>query len=195
VNRVSVVVTLLLCAGTAVRAQEALTPSRVMDVVWRNVDDSQGNRSRVPVLARSPYDPITTGASTPVSFPEHSRILALDEEWRRAKLANDLDAMQRLLSEGFFETNQNGNSRDKFEALRLWSTFKIASLTPLRASIRVNGNMATVSGEETEVNVTGTDRLMFTRIYARTPGTDWQLVSSTQFRNPKPPASELAAGR
>jgi Domain of unknown function (DUF4440) len=194
-NRVAVVVTLLLGAGTAVRSQDALPPSRVMDVVWRDVYDSQGNRSRVPVFAQSPYDPITTSASTRVSFPEHSRLLAVDEEWRRAKLANDVEAMQRVLSDGFFETNQNGNSRDKVEALRLWSTFKIASLTPLRESIRVNGNMAIVSGEETEVNATGTDRLMFTRIYARTAGTTWQLLSSTQFRNPKLPTTALAAGR
>jgi len=103
--------------------------------------------------------------------------------------------MQRVLSDGFFETNQNGNSRDKVEALRLWSTFKIAALTPLHESIRVNGNMATVSGEETEVNATGTERALFTRIYARTGGTDWQLVSSTQFRNPKLPTTALAAGR
>jgi hypothetical protein len=194
-NRVGVVVMLLLSAGTAVRSQDAPPPSRVIDVVWRDVYDSQGNRSRVPELAQSPYDPITISASTRMSSPEHSRILAVGEEWRRAKLANDIGAMQRVLSDGFFETNQNGNSRDKLEALRLWSTFKIASLTPVRESIRVNGNLAMVSGEETEVNMTGTDRLMFTRIYARTAGTDWQLISSTQFRNPKLPAFELPAGR
>jgi len=40
-------------------------------------------------------------------------VLRVDEEFRAAKLANDVRAMANILSEDFFETNQNGNTRDK----------------------------------------------------------------------------------
>jgi Domain of unknown function (DUF4440) len=196
-NRLVLVVTLLLSTGIIVRTQDARPPSRVLDVVWRDVFDAQGHRMRAPVVAPSPSNPVAANAATGAreSFPDHSRIIAIGEEWRRTKLANDVQAMQHLLSDGFFETNQNGNSRDRTEILKLWSTFKIVSLAPERESIRVHGDIAIVTGEETEVNATGTDRLMFTRLYARTAANGWQLISSTQFRNPRGSAAAPTAER
>jgi hypothetical protein len=73
-------------------------------------------------------------------------------------------ALDRILSADFYGTNKNGNSRNKREATELFTTFPIQSLVVDRASIRFSGANATVSGEQTEVNDTGIDRMLFTRV-------------------------------
>jgi hypothetical protein len=50
--------------------------------------------------------------------------------------------------------------------------------------IRVSGDAAVVNGTQTEVNDSGTDRMLFTRVYIRSGGL-WHLLASSQFRNPK----------
>ena len=55
----------------------------------------------------------------------------------------------------------------------------------LRASVRFSGANATVAGEQTEVNDTGIDRMLFTRVYVPTGAGSWLLLSNTQFRNPR----------
>ena len=120
-----------------------------------------------------------------ISLVEQARVLARDEQWRQAKLANDLSLMAQVVSEDFFETNQNGNSRNKAQMLDLWSTIKITSLTTDRATIRLSSDTATITGQQTEVNATGTDRMLFTRVYVKGKDASWQLLSSTQFRDPQ----------
>ncbi len=44
------------------------------------------------------------------------------------------------------------------------------------------------TGTTTEVNATGTDRMLFTRVYIKRGGR-WGLLTSSQFRNPKLVAS------
>jgi hypothetical protein len=163
-------------------AQDAPRNPKVVDVIWRDVIDSQGQHTSVPVLSRSAPDQAPDGRTT---FDAQSAVLRVDEQFRLAKLSNDVRAMDALLSDEFFETNQNGNSRDKPEALDLWTSFKIRSLVTDRATIRLAGDEAVMTGEQTEVNGTGTDRMLFTRVYVRSGGAEWKLLSSSQFRNPK----------
>jgi hypothetical protein len=182
----------LAVMAVQVSAQEAPRNPKVAHVVWREVLDSQGNRSTIPILSRAPME--QTPAGTRITFDAQGAVLRVDEQFRLAKLANDVRAMADLLSDDFFETNQNGNSRDKAQALELWTSFKITSLLTERATIRLADDLATVTGEQTEVNGTGTDRMLFTRVYVRSGGNEWKLLSSTQFRNPKL-APVLAGGR
>lgn len=189
-NRLAIAGALLLSAATYGVAQTTVVTPTVADIVWRDVYDSQGNRSSSPVFSRSPYDHTAPAKGSLVSFDGLNPILAVDNLWRKAKLTNDLAAMDRILSDDFFETNQNGNSRDKAQALDLWSTFRISSLIPARATIRVMGDIVTITGEETEVNATGTDRMLFTRIYRSSGQEQWRLLASTQFRNPKSPSPQ-----
>ena len=174
----------LVLALTTVQlsAQDAPRNPKVADVTWRDVVDSQGNRSSIPVFSRSASD--RTPAAGRFTYDAQGAVLRVDEQFRLAKLTNDVPTIDGLLADEFFETNQNGNTRDKAETLDLWATFKISSLVTERATIRLAGDLATIAGQQTEVNASGTDRMLFTRVYVRS-GSTWKLLSSTQFRNPQ----------
>ena len=178
-------VVLLALATTGAMAQESVQTFKVVDVRWVDQVDSRGNHTTVPQFFHSASDPDQAIPQGMISLVEQSRVLARDEQWRQAKLANDLSLMAQVVSEDFFETNQNGNSRNKAQMLDLWSTFKITSLTTDRATIRLSSDTATITGQQTEVNATGTDRMLFTRVYVKSKDASWQLLSSTQFRDPQ----------
>jgi hypothetical protein len=173
----------LALTGLPLSAQDAPRNPKVADVTWRDVYDHKGTRSSVPVFSRSASDQTPVDGRT--TMDAQAAVLRVDEQFRLAKLANDVRAMDDLLSDDFFETNQNGNSRDKTEALELWKSFKITSLVTERATIRLAGDQAMMTGQQTEVNGSGTDRMLFTRVYVRSGGNEWKLLSSTQFRNPR----------
>jgi hypothetical protein len=118
----------------------------------------------------------------PAATPVEAEVLAVEEAYRLAKLHQDTTTLERILAAPFNETNQNGNSRNKAEALELWKSFSVASLTTDTSELRVTGDTAMVLGTQTE---NGSDRMLFTRVYQRLPG-GWQLLSSIQFSNPKP---------
>jgi hypothetical protein len=109
------------------------------------------------------------------------QVMKADEAYRLAKLRRDTAGLDRILAAGFYETNQNGNSRDKAQTIDLWRTFTIASLSTDTFQVHVTGETAMVFGAQTE---NGSEHMLFTRIYVNTPA-GWQLLSSTQFRNPK----------
>lgn len=113
-----------------------------------------------------------------------AQISEVEEQFRVAKLRNDVQSLDRILDESFVETNQNGNSRTKSETIELFRSFPIQSLTTDSSTVRVTGNAALVTGSQTEVNGTGTDRMLFTRVYIKS-GDRWGLFASSQFRNPK----------
>jgi ketosteroid isomerase-like protein len=111
-------------------------------------------------------------------------VMKVDEAYRLAKLANDTNTLARVFTDDFYEMNQNGNGRTKAEAIALWRDFRIASLKTDRADVRISGNTAIVTGEQTEENDTGVDRKLFMRTYVKT-GSAWRLLASMQFRNPR----------
>lgn len=114
------------------------------------------------------------------------QISDIEEQFRVAKLRNDVQSLDRILDESFVGTNQNGVSRTKNDMIELFRSFPIQSLTTDSSTVRVTGNAAVVTGSQTEVNGTGTDRMLFTRVYIRS-GDRWRLLASSQFRNPKAP--------
>jgi hypothetical protein len=119
-------------------------------------------------------------------------VMKIDEAYRLAKLNRDTKALDRILADGFNETNQNGDSRDKAQTIELWSSFSINSLTTDTHQVRVAGDTAMVTGTQTENGtenpMRGTIQMLFTRVYVKGP-TGWQLLASVQFRNPNPPSS------
>ncbi len=113
-----------------------------------------------------------------------AQIRDIEEQFRVAKLKNDVRILDRILDKSFVETNQNGNSRTKNETVELFKSFPIRSLTTDSSIIRLSDNAAVVNGSQTEVNDGGTDRMLFTRVYSRSGG-HWRLLASSQFRDPK----------
>ena len=112
-----------------------------------------------------------------------AQVRAVEEQFRVAKLENDVDTLERILDEAFFATNQNGNSRNKGEMIDLFRTFPIESLSTDPFTVRLRGDVAVVTGSQTQVRRSRTDRLLFTRVYIKNE-TEWQLLSVTQFMNP-----------
>ena len=116
---------------------------------------------------------------TPRLTPAEEDVMRVDEAYRVAKLKQDIGALGRLLADGFNETNQNGNSRNKAETLDLWKSFSINSLYTDTAEVRITGDTAVVMGTQTEND---SEHMLFNRVYIRS-GYGWQLLSSMQFRN------------
>ncbi len=110
--------------------------------------------------------------------------MKVEEEFRLAKLKKDVVTLDRVLAEACHETNQNGNTRNKAQLIELFRYFPIASLTTDSSQVQVTGETAVVTGSQTEHNSTGVDRMLFTRVYVKTQ-VGWQLLASTQFRDPK----------
>jgi len=107
-------------------------------------------------------------------------VMKADEAFRLAKLNRDTKALDRILADGYYGTNQSGTNRDKAEMIELWRTFSISSLTTDSHRVRFAGDTAMVTGTQTE---DGTERMLFTRVYVKGP-TGWQLLSSMQYLDP-----------
>ncbi len=113
-----------------------------------------------------------------------AQVMKVDEEFRVAKLKNDTTTLDRILVDSFYETNQNGNSRNKVQFVELFTQFKIASLTTDESQVRVTGDTGVVTGSQTETNECGVDRMRFMRVYVK-GNRGWQLLASMQFRSPE----------
>ncbi|HWQ55992.1 MAG TPA: nuclear transport factor 2 family protein [Bryobacteraceae bacterium] len=114
---------------------------------------------------------------------EQDAVMRVDEEFRLAKLHNDTATLSRILAENYYGTNQNGNSRNKEQLISLFTTFPIKSLVTDSFEVRITGNAAVVTGSQSEGNAGGVDRMLFMRVYLKTPN-GWQLLSSMQSRKP-----------
>ena len=113
---------------------------------------------------------------------DQAAVIKVDEDYRVAKVNNDTATLGRILARDFYETNQNGNTRDYAQTIELWKTFRVTSLTTDSFDVSVTGDTAVVRGSMTEG---GTERMLFTRVYIRGVN-GWRLLSSMQFRNPRP---------
>jgi Domain of unknown function (DUF4440) len=171
-----------LVAGPALQA-DPVEVIRIWNVTWDDVVDRNGNRTKVPLLSWGPLDAPTLHVrySPPLQV---SVVLSLDDRFRLAKLSNDPGMLANILSDEFVETTQNGNTRNKTEMIDLFRSFKIVSLETTRATIRAGDNAVTITGEQTEINASGTDRMLFTRVYVREASDGWKLLASAQSRKP-----------
>jgi TonB family protein len=155
-----------------------------------------------PAAAQAPRDPVLVDRR-PALGPEE-QVKRLEEQFRVAKLRHDVGALSDLLDDAFVETNQNGNTNNKAQALELWRTFQISSLVIDSLSLRSAGDTMIATGAMTEKNA-DLDYLLFTRIWKRGADDRWRLLSASQFRDPRtasvhdvvatgqPPAGSVAA--
>ena len=176
---------LAVVASAATGPQAIPQRVTVASVQWGDMVDRRGNHQTVPLLSLPDSAPQNPQNVVLLTFPpEFGTVATLDEEFRLAKLGHDTQTLAGILSDDFFGTNQNGNSRNKAEFLTLFEQFPITSLTTNTATIRSAGNIVIMAGTQTEVNMTGTDRMLFTRVYRNEGANEWKLLSSTQFRVP-----------
>ena len=117
----------------------------------------------------------------PADSRSNDPVMKVDEEFRLAKLHKDTATLNRILSENFYEMNQNGNGRNKAQFIELFKAFPIAALTTDAFDVRITGDTASVTGSQTENN---TERMLFLRVYVKGQ-TGWLLVSSMRSRNPQ----------
>lgn len=133
--------------------------------------------SALPAQARS-ATPVVPQTTWEVELRE------LEERFRVAKVRNDVGTLALLLDDGFSETNQNGNTRNKAQFLELFATFPIQSISQTVTGVQATFERAVITGSMIEFNSSGIDAMLFTRVWVRT-GTTWQLLASTQFRDPQ----------
>jgi len=115
---------------------------------------------------------------------DQAAVMSVDEEYRLAKMNNNTATLGRILSADFYETNQNGNTRDYAQTIDLWKTFPVTSLTTDSFEVLVTGDTAVVRGTMTETRGTAVEPMLFTRVYVR-GNNGWRLLSSMQFNNPR----------
>jgi TonB family protein len=107
----------------------------------------------------------------------------LEERFRVAKLQNDVGTLALILDDAFSGTNQNGNTRNKAQFLELFESFTIRFISQTITGVQATFERAVVTGSMIEHNA-GVDVMLFTRVWVRN-GTTWQLLASTQFRDPQ----------
>lgn len=111
---------------------------------------------------------------------EREEILKVEDAFRSAKFTKDVTALKRILADEYFGMNQYGRQRDKAGLLELFSSFNLSSLTVGKADVRVAGDIAIVTGSQSEENPAGKEEHLFTRVYVKREGR-WLLLSSTQL--------------
>ena len=164
----------------AALAQKSELPTQVnvpgvVEAKWITVIDPFGQTSRQgPVFYRA----VNT------DLHQAEALLTVDGAFRRAVANRDVAGVERILSERFAGVEQSGTMADKRTMLERLETLEIDRLELNRVTVRFSDNVATVTGEETEVKSTTRQDLLFTRTYILTAG-EWRLLSSTQFRDPR----------
>ena len=180
--------------GTAVGEAVAMLPPATGQV---RVSPAGGQSLAPSPRATVPAKPSVVAAAQPANAPpqlaasatataDEQAVLALEEQFRLAKVQNDVKALERLLDDGVVSTNQVGRVRRKADLLELWQTFRVEWLTLDSADVHITGDLATVIGRQTEISGTSDYPMLFTRVWRRA-GSTWRLVSVTQFRDPDPP--------
>ena len=121
---------------------------------------------------------------------EREQIVALEDQWRQAQLANDVPAMDKLLSDDYLGINSNGDVVTKNQQLDHMrnrqlvidkldtSDLKIKLIGP----IAIVTSLAQVEGRLDGSPLTGAFR--YTRVYQRLPGGGWKITNFEITRIP-----------
>jgi ketosteroid isomerase-like protein len=114
---------------------------------------------------------------------ERAQIVALEQEWQQAALADDVSTMDKLLSEDYLGITANGEVLTKAQQLDHMSSRKFV-LTKLETSelkIKLIGNIAIVTSLA-QVEGSSDDRPLdgafrYTRVYQRLPSGTWKITN------------------
>ena len=132
------------------------------------------------------------------------QILALEQQWRQAQLTDDVQAMDKLLSDDYLGTNVSGAVLTKAQQLDRMRARK-ATITKLDLSdikVKLVGEIAIVTSLGTIASsggATGTlnGSFRYTRIYLHLPTGAWKITNfaATPIRpGANPPPDAPAAG-
>ncbi len=133
------------------------------------------------------------------SHPRHkndpkSQVERLEEVWRTAQLNDDVDAMDRLLSDDYIGITMNGQVVTKAQQLeRMRSRNLVLSKVDLQdMKVKLTGPTAVVTGK---AEVEGTDEgqaihgtYRYMRVYMRTPAGAWKVTNLEVTRVGEPGA-------
>ena len=105
------------------------------------------------------------------------------KEWRDAKVRLDIEKLDRLTADDFFEANQAGDGVNKEQLLALYRSgyLQFDSIEPIETNVRVYGDTSVVTGIHREnVKYQGREvggKLRYTQVYVKRQGR-WQIVAS-----------------
>ena len=112
---------------------------------------------------------------------EEKELLQAEQQFRQAKLQNDVGALGKILAEEYDGVNQWGARRDKAALIELFSAFKIDVISIGETKVRIIGNVAIVDGTMRESGPGGDfPNLIFSRVWVKRADR-WQLLSSLQL--------------
>lgn len=140
---------------------------------------------------RSRYDQLLVakarqgGAAKPPASSSDGAIRLVEERLIQATLTNDIPALTALLDDDYVAVIQAGTTLTKAEAIEMYRRLRFQTLTVTPESIRITGDVATVTGTQVEVRTQGSDSMLFAHVWTRRPNGDWRLRSNTQFRDPR----------
>jgi ketosteroid isomerase-like protein len=112
------------------------------------------------------------------------QIESLEVQWKKAVLANDTEAMDRLLSEDYLGITSTGQVVTKPQQLHRMRThdFEITSLTISDVKIKLISEHAAIVTSLAQVEGTNEGRPLhgsfrYTRVYQRVPNDGWKITS------------------
>ena len=115
-----------------------------------------------------------------IDSTEYKKILQIEEQFRKAKIERDVKFVDKILSENYIGSNQNGNTKNKAQTKELWTTFQIHSLTLDSIKVDVKDSLAYVKGQQTEDG----QIVEFSHVFSKQKGS-WLLSNSIQINSPK----------
>ena len=119
------------------------------------------------------------------------QIEALESQWKKAVLSNDLDAMDHLLSDDYLGIGANGQVVTKPQQLDRMRTrnFAITSLDVSDVKIKLISQHAAIVTSLAHVDGTNDGRPLhgafrYTRVYQRIPNDGWKITNFEATRVP-----------
>ncbi|HXE06933.1 MAG TPA: nuclear transport factor 2 family protein [Acidobacteriaceae bacterium] len=137
--------------------------------------------------------------------PQHKddakhQVEKLEQSWRTAQLNNDVDAMDKLLSDDYVGITMNGQVVTKMQQLdRIRSrALKLTKIDLDDMKVKLTGPTAIVTGKA-EVEGTNDGEPMhgtyrYTRVYMRSPGGAWKITNVEVTRVGEPRANRRGRG-
>jgi len=144
---------------------------------------NRGLLLRITLLALLPLPSLVAQHHSNNKHTAHNEILALEHQWRTAQLADDVAAMDKLLSDDYLGITSNGDVLTKAQQLDRMRTraISITSLDfsdiniKLRGQIAIVTSLAHVQGVSDSRPLDGSYR--YTRIYQHLPSGSWKITN------------------
>ena len=131
---------------------------------------------------------------------EREQIVALEQQWQQAMLANDVSAMDNLLSDDYLGISATGEVFTKVQQLDHMRDrqFVITGLEPSDRKIKLVGDIAIVTSlAQVDGTIDGQTLhglYRYTRVYQRLPGGIWKITNfegtPITHEQPSPPTEQ-----